>query len=76
VGDLKLRIHEAHGFPVADQKLINSGQERLSLYQCSINTQPCLGKVLPDDKTVEACEFREKDFLVLMVSKVINVFVV
>jgi len=27
------------------------------------------GKVLPDDKSVEACEIKEKDFLVLMVSK-------
>lgn len=31
-----------------------------------------LGKVLLDDKTIEACEIREKDFLVLMVSKVIQ----
>jgi len=27
------------------------------------------GKILPDSKTVEACEIKEKDFLVLMVSK-------
>ncbi|EIM82826.1 UV excision repair protein Rad23 [Stereum hirsutum FP-91666 SS1] len=27
------------------------------------------GKVLPDDKTVESCNIKEKDFLVLMVSK-------
>ncbi|RPD57633.1 UV excision repair protein Rad23 [Lentinus tigrinus ALCF2SS1-7] len=27
------------------------------------------GKVLPDSKTVESCEIKEKDFLVLMVSK-------
>ncbi|KAI0335009.1 UV excision repair protein Rad23 [Cubamyces sp. BRFM 1775] len=27
------------------------------------------GKVLPDTKTVESCEIKEKDFLVLMVSK-------
>ncbi|KIL00716.1 hypothetical protein PAXRUDRAFT_798793 [Paxillus rubicundulus Ve08.2h10] len=27
------------------------------------------GKVLPDNKTVESCEIKEKDFLVLMVSK-------
>jgi UV excision repair protein RAD23 len=27
------------------------------------------GKVLPDDRTIEACEIREKDFLVLMISK-------
>jgi len=51
VADVKKRIEETHGHPVANQKLIYSG------------------KVLPDDKTVEACEIREKDFLVLMVSK-------
>ena len=28
------------------------------------------GKILPDTKSVEACEIKEKDFLVLMVSKV------
>lgn len=28
------------------------------------------GKVLGDDKTVESCQIKEKDFLVLMVSKV------
>ncbi|KAF9227381.1 UV excision repair protein Rad23 [Gyrodon lividus] len=27
------------------------------------------GKVLPDNKTIESCEIKEKDFLVLMVSK-------
>ncbi|KAI0045902.1 UV excision repair protein Rad23 [Auriscalpium vulgare] len=27
------------------------------------------GKVLPDDKTIESCNIKEKDFLVLMVSK-------
>ena len=70
--DVKKRIEEAHGHPVADQKLIYSGKERQSV---SIHVQsltlPCLGKVLPDVKTIEACEIREKDFLVLMVSKVI-----
>ena len=35
-------------------------------------TSSLSGKVLPDDRTVEACEIREKDFLVLMVSKVIK----
>ena len=29
-----------------------------------------IGKVLPDAKTVASCEIKEKDFLVLMVSKV------
>lgn len=30
----------------------------------------CTGKVLPDSKSIESCEIKEKDFLVLMVSKV------
>lgn len=30
----------------------------------------CVGKILADDKTVEACQFKEKDFIVLMTSKV------
>lgn len=34
------------------------------------------GKILPDTKTVEACEIKEKDFLVLMVSKVCTVLIV
>jgi UV excision repair protein RAD23 len=28
------------------------------------------GKILADDKTVESCDFKEKDFIVLMTSKV------
>lgn len=28
------------------------------------------GKILPDTKTVESCGIKEKDFLVLMISKV------
>ena len=73
MADLKKRIEEAHSHPVADQKLIYSGQKReiLSIHVQRL-TSPHLGKVLPDDKTVEACEIREKDFLVLMVSKVIH----
>lgn len=51
VAAVKKRIEDAHGHPIANQKLIYSG------------------KVLPDDKTIDACEIREKDFLVLMVSK-------
>ena len=33
-------------------------------------TSPLAGKVLSDDKTVESCAIKEKDFLVLMVAKV------
>lgn len=28
-----------------------------------------LGKILPDDKTIESCDVKEKDFFVLMVAK-------
>ena len=35
-----------------------------------IVTDGALGKVLSDDKSVESCEIKEKDFLVLMVSRV------
>ncbi|KZT66392.1 UV excision repair protein Rad23 [Daedalea quercina L-15889] len=37
----------------------------------AVDTQKLIysGKILPDSKTVEACEIKEKDFLVLMVSK-------
>ncbi|KAL1673864.1 hypothetical protein EV122DRAFT_270025 [Schizophyllum commune] len=51
VGVLKQKISDAHGHPVASQKIIYSG------------------KILPDDKTIESCGIKEKDFLVLMVSK-------
>jgi len=37
----------------------------------AVETQKLIysGKILPDSKTVESCEIKEKDFLVLMVSK-------
>lgn len=73
MADVKKRIEDAHGHPVANQKLIYSGQKRRNLLIRALSfTCPRLGKVLPDEKTVEACEIREKDFLVLMVSKVIQ----
>ena len=68
---MKRRIEDAHGHSVANQKLIYSGQNQQNiLISIQSLTSPHLGKVLPDDKTVDACEIREKDFLVLMVSKV------
>lgn len=42
-----------------------SDPARKLTYRCFLS-----GKVLPDDKTVESCNIKEKDFLVLMVSKV------
>lgn len=35
-----------------------------------VNHRDLPGKILNDSKTVESCEIKEKDFLVLMVSKV------
>jgi len=73
VADVKQRIEAAHDHPIANQKLIYSGKKRRNLLiHVQSFTSPRLGKVLPDDKTIEACEIREKDFLVLMVSKVIQ----
>jgi hypothetical protein len=37
---------------------------------CFVKPAPIAGKVLPDSKSVASCEIKEKDFLVLMVSKV------
>ncbi|KDR75954.1 hypothetical protein GALMADRAFT_248770 [Galerina marginata CBS 339.88] len=51
VANLKAKIQESQGYPVALQKIIYSG------------------KILTDDKSVESCGIKEKDFLVLMVSK-------
>jgi UV excision repair protein RAD23 len=69
VADLKKKIHDAQGHAVESQKLIYSGMHS-PISRESRFKYPIPGKVLPDEKSVEACEIREKDFLVLMVSKV------
>ncbi|KXN90655.1 UV excision repair protein rhp23, partial [Leucoagaricus sp. SymC.cos] len=51
VGQLKLKIEAAHGYPTVTQKVIYSG------------------KILSDDKTIDSCGVKEKDFFVLMVAK-------
>ncbi|KAF8906592.1 hypothetical protein CPB84DRAFT_1835100 [Gymnopilus junonius] len=51
IADLKTKIQQSQGHPVAVQKIIYSG------------------KILTDDKSVDSCGIKEKDFLVLMVSK-------
>ena len=65
---LKAKIYESQGHPVAVQKIIYSGNHppKIDAYTSHI----LLGKILTDDKTVESCGIKEKDFLVLMVSKV------
>ncbi|KAI0645922.1 XPC-binding domain-containing protein [Trametes meyenii] len=68
VADLKKKIQETQGHAAESQKLIYSG----ALFGCYIRVAHLIcspGKVLPDTKSVESCEIKEKDFLVLMVSK-------
>ena len=58
------------GHAAESQKLIYSGMSHTTLLCCRPRLDYSSGKVLPDSKTVESCEIKEKDFLVLMVSKV------
>lgn len=67
IGGLKKKIQEAQSFPAELQKLIYSGG-----YQCSAQTN-IPGKILKDDATVGDLKIKEKDFLVVMVSKVSHV---
>lgn len=54
---------------MAIQKIIYSGN--LDIPFILILMLTCIpGKILTDDKTVDSCGIKEKDFLVLMVSKV------
>jgi hypothetical protein len=69
VADLKAKIQETHGHPVENQKIIFSGRPDLCILNIP-NLIISLGKVLTDSKTIESCDIKEKDFLVLMVSKV------
>lgn len=71
VADLKAKIHELQGHPVAVQKIIYSGNLHGFFCYLSIISTCILGKILTDDKTIDSCGIKEKDFLVLMVSKVI-----
>jgi UV excision repair protein RAD23 len=74
VADLKKKIHETQGHPAESQRLIFSGED-LFIAQCGCAAThggafTTTGKVLADDKTVESCAIKEKDFLVLTVTKV------
>ena len=68
---MKAKIEQEHGHAVAAQKVIYSGTHHIAL--CSEKSTEHLreGKILSDDKTIESCGIKEKDFLVLMVSKVL-----
>lgn len=70
VAVLKSKIQESQSHPVGVQKIIYSGIhgfQRIHFIHLSIAPS---GKILTDDKTIESCGIKEKDFLVLMVSKV------
>ena len=71
VADLKAKIHDSQGHPVAVQKIIYSGNLHGSFFYLAVIFTCILGKILTDDKTIDSCGIKEKDFLVLMVSKVI-----
>ncbi|KAG5342929.1 hypothetical protein C0989_005878 [Termitomyces sp. Mn162] len=67
VGTLKQKIQETQKHDVAAQKIIYSGINPTA--HALARAEPSSGKVLADDKTIESCGIKEKDFLVLMVSK-------
>jgi UV excision repair protein RAD23 len=72
VAALKAKIYESQGHPVAVQKIIYSGNLHGFLSILLLIFTCILGKILTDDKTIDSCGIKEKDFLVLMVSKVIS----
>ena len=69
ISTLKEKIAADQGHTVASQKIIFSGISTRSLHNSDLNGT-IKGKVLSDDKTIESCQIKEKDFLVLMVSRV------
>lgn len=67
VGDVKKKIQETQTFPAENQKLIYSGTRDRHLLTSSAHAT---GKILNDTATVGSLKIKEKDFLVVMVSKV------
>jgi hypothetical protein len=67
---LKEKINADQGHPVESQKIIYSGNITFITQTALVLSRITEGKVLSDDKTIQSCEIKEKDFLVLMVSKV------
>jgi hypothetical protein len=70
ISNLKEKINADQGHPVESQKIIYSGNITFITQTALVLSRIIKGKVLSDDKTIESCEIKEKDFLVLMVSKV------
>jgi len=70
ISNLKEKINADQGHPVESQKIIYSGNITFYHQIALVLSRIIKGKVLSDDKTVQSCEIKEKDFLVLMVSKV------
>ncbi len=70
ISKLKEKINVDQGHPVESQKIIYSGNFMLITQTTLVLSRITEGKVLSDDKTIQSCEIKEKDFLVLMVSKV------
>lgn len=70
ISNLKEKINADQGHPVESQKIIYSGNIMFITQTTLVLSRITIGKVLSDDKTIQSCEIKEKDFLVLMVSKV------
>jgi hypothetical protein len=70
ISNLKEKINADQGHPVESQKIIYSGNITFITHTSLVLSRITEGKVLSDDKTIQSCEIKEKDFLVLMVSKV------
>jgi len=69
VGDLKKKIQESQTFPVENQKLIYSGMSPFLFLNLDLGADE-VGKILSDTANVDSLNIKEKDFLVVMVSKV------
>jgi UV excision repair protein RAD23 len=70
VGALKEKIEKDQGHSAATMKIIYSGEVRSIVGSVSETEIHPPGKILNDSKTIESLDIKEKDFLVVMVSKV------